>query len=376
MVRVLHVLNSMSRGGIQALLMDVYRKINHSEIQFDFLLEKKVDSDYIDEINKLGGKIFYIQPRREGILKNKKALENFFRNHPEYKIIHQHVSSLTNVAPLKVAQKFNIPVRVIHSHNTRQGGSFLHKYIHYINQLSVKSYATDYFACSALAAKWLYGKKQYNNGNYKIINNGIEIKRFVFNDQTRLAMREELGIKENTFVIGHVGRFAHQKNHEFLIDIFYDLHKKTPDSTLLLVGDGGLRAQIEQKAKKLGLDNNIIFTGIRSDIADVLQAMDVFVLPSHHEGLGIVVIESQAAGLHTIVSDTVPDDAYVTDLIEKEYLSSNSSIWANRILKYADEYERKDTYQDISDGGYDISRISEELQRWYQSKVITVDNER
>ena len=113
MVRVLHVLNSMSRGGIQALLMDVYRKINHSEIQFDFLLEKKVDSDYIDEINKLGGKIFYIQPRREGILKNKKALENFFRNHPEYKIIHQHVSSLTNVAPLKVAQKFNIPVRVI-----------------------------------------------------------------------------------------------------------------------------------------------------------------------------------------------------------------------------------------------------------------------
>lgn len=369
MTRILHVLYSMSRGGMQAFLMDVYRQINHDELQFDFLLEKKVDSEYVDEIIKLGGRIHYIPPRREGVSKNKKALEKFFADHPQYKIVHQHVSSLTYVTPLKLAKKFKVPVRIIHSHNTRQGGSFIHRYIHSINQLSVKSYATDYFACSTLAARWLYGKKQFNNGDYEIFNNGINTKDFIFNEEARVLKREEFGVEENTFLIGHIGRFVHQKNHDFLIDIFQEVINIRQDSLLLLVGYGELQEQMEEKVRGLGLEDKVIFTGVRSDVKEIIQAMDVFVLPSHHEGLGIVVIESQASGLPTIVSEAVPEDAYVTDLIEKEHLKSTPVEWAQRILKYAGGYTRRNTYKEITDAGYDVADTAKKLQEWYKSKA-------
>src|SRR6056297_1304881 len=193
MIRILHVVNAMDRGGIETFIMNIYRNIDRSKIQFDFLLHTKNECAFNKEIRDLGGEIYIVPARNQGIFKNRKALDDFFKKHTEYRIVHQHVSSLTYVHPLKIAKKHHVPTRIIHSHNIKQGGSFIHKYIHLWNQLFVKSYATNYFACSDLAAKWLYGKRQYKEKEYMVINNAIDSEKFVFNPKKRNEYRKKLG---------------------------------------------------------------------------------------------------------------------------------------------------------------------------------------
>ena len=359
------MLDSMDRGGIQAFLMNIYRNIDRERIQFDFLLHTDKDCSYNNEIRSLGGRIFSIPARNQGVLINLKKLNEFFKEHTEYKIVHQHVSSLTYVEPLKVAQKHGVPIRIVHSHSTKQGGRHLHKYLHYFNQLSVKSYATHYFACSDLAAEWLYGKKQYDAGDYKIINNGIEVEKFIFNEKVRLERRKELGIKKDTLVLGHVGRFAYPKNHEFLIDIFKEVHKIIHDSILVLVGDGELRHPIEQKVNDLELQNNVIFTGVRSDIPDILQAMDAFVMPSHYEGLPVTLVEAQSAGLKCFVSNTITKQIAITDLIRYIPLDVAPDYWAEIIIKESDNNTRLNMLETIQNKGFDITMIADSLVNFY-----------
>ncbi|MGI6537820.1 MAG: glycosyltransferase family 1 protein [Caldicoprobacterales bacterium] len=371
MIRVLHVLHSMHRGGIQAFLMNLYEHINRNKVQFDFLLHTDEECPYNEEIRRKGGKIFSVPARSQGVLANRKALNSFLQNH-EYKIVHQHVSSLSYIEPLKIAKHYNVPVRIVHSHNIRQGGSFFHKYLHYLNQPFIKSYATDFFACSELAAKWLYSRRQYHAGEYKIINNGIEAEKFKFNENTRLLKRTELGIKDSAFVLGHIGRFAHQKNHEFLIEIFKKTYEKERESVLVLVGDGELRGQIEQKVNNMGLEDRVIFTGIRSDIPDLLQAMDTFVFPSKFEGLGIVLIEAQAAGLPCYTSNkVVPKEVDITGMVKFIDLEDNPNVWAQEILKGRD-YKRKSNINKIVNAKYDIAQIAAELEKWYELKALSV----
>jgi glycosyltransferase involved in cell wall biosynthesis len=365
MIRVLHVLSSMNRGGMETFIMNIYRNIDKKKVQFDFLLHTQEECAYNDEIRSLGGKIFSVPSRRNGVLKNRKALDNFFKEHPEYRIVHQHVSSLTYVAPLKIAKKNGVPVRIVHSHNTQQGGSRIHKYIHKYNQLFIESFATHYFACSNLAAKWLYPRKQYK---FILINNGIETEKFIYNTEIRDEYRKKFDI-ENKFVLGHVGRFSPQKNHDFLIDIFKEIHDENNDCVLMLIGDGELRTKIENKVKKLGLQNDVIFTGIRSDIAELYQAMDLFVFPSLYEGLGIVLIEAQASGLKCFTSNkVVPKDVNVTGLVNFLDLDKSAQYWANRIMTNKN-YRRNLTLDTIKGAGYDVYQIATNLQKWYEEKI-------
>ena len=297
MIRVLHVIASMNIGGAETFIMNVYRNIDRSKVQFDFLLHTDKNCAYNSEIISLGGKIFSIPSRNQGVLKNHYALNRFFKRNPKYRIVHQHLSSLSYIEPLKIASRYGVPIRILHSHSTREGGSILHKYIHNVNKLSVKKYATHYFACSDLAAKWIIGKKQYNAKEFTIINNGIETENFIYNTNIRKSMRDKLGIGDK-FVVGHIGNFVYPKNHVFLIDIFKVIHQKDIKSILILVGDGKLRNEIEEKIINEGLKDSVILTGVRKDIPNLLQAMDVFIMPSFYEGLPVTLVEAQAAGLN------------------------------------------------------------------------------
>jgi len=246
MIRVLHILNRMDRGGAETFIMNVYRKIDRNKVQFDFLLHTTDDCAYNCEIKALGGKIFSVPPRNKGILKNKRALDKFFSEHKEYKVVHQHVSSLSYVEPLRVAERHDVPIRIIHSHSTRESGILIHKYLHNWNKNFLKYFATHYFACSDLAARWICGDDMYNKGEILIIKNGIDTISFKFNKRYRKEIREEFGINDK-FVLGHVGRFTYAKNHDFIIDVFKEVHDFNKDAILLLVGDGEKRTLIKKK---------------------------------------------------------------------------------------------------------------------------------
>lgn len=368
MIRVLHVLASMNIGGAETFIMNVYRNIDRNKVQFDFLLHTNKISAYNDEILALGGKIFCISPRNEGVLKNYIELNNFFKHNNEYRIVHQHLSSLSYVEPLKFARKYGVPIRILHSHSTREGGSFFHKYIHNLNKLSVEKVATNYFACSDLAAKWMFGKKQYNSNNYDIINNGVSMEKFSFENDSRIEMRKTLGL-DNKFIVGHLGNFVYPKNHEFIIQLFKKIKEQNPESILMLVGDGDLREKIEKNVAELGLRESVIFTGTRKEVQKYLWAMDVFVFPSHYEGFPVTLVEAQASGLPCVVSTNITRQVSITNDIYFMDLKSGIEAWANKIIELGRKNDRCNKSNQIIDLEFDIANVAKKLESFYEESM-------
>ena len=356
-IRILHVFGRLDFGGAETFIMNVYRNIDRAKIQFDFMIHTKQKCAYEDEVIALGGKIFRIPAYNcFNHLKYKTAWRKFFKNNKNYKFIHGHMTS-TAAIYLKIAKKHGIKT-ISHAHNTSSGNDFKAK-IKDILQLPLK-YTADYlFACSAAAGKWCYGKS-----DFKIIFNAIDTDKFIYNKIFREIKRKELGL-ENKFVIMHIGRFEIQKNHGFLTDIFREIYNKNQDAVLFLVGNGPLREDIKIKTESAGLKNNIIFAGVRSDIPELLCAADVFLFPSLWEGLGIVLIEAQANGLRCVVSDAVPEEAAITNLIEFVSLNQPAMYWAEKVLAYVDGYERKDMREEIKKAGYDIKNTVSRLEEFY-----------
>ena len=357
----MHVFGRMDRGGAETMIMSLYRNIDRSKVQFDFVVHTKDKCDYDDEIRSLGGKIYSI-PSYSG--KNhsqyKRAWNDFFEEHKEYKIVHGHVRS-TAAIYLKIAKKHGL-LTIAHSHNTSSGKG-LSAIVKNLLQYPIRNIADYLFACSEFAGHWLFGEKACKKNNFFILKNAIDVEGFIYNEEVIDEVRKEFNI-DGKFVVGNIARFHPQKNHTFLIDIFKKVHDKNKDAVLMLVGQGDLQQEIKDKVRKLGLSDNVIFTGVRSDIPDLLQAMDVFVFPSLFEGLGIVAVEAQAAGLRCIVADTIPEEAFVTDLIEVISLKESADIWA-KVVNDSFEYERKNTYNDIYKGGYEIKETSKWLEDFY-----------
>ncbi|WP_419958031.1 glycosyltransferase family 1 protein [Psychrobacillus psychrotolerans] len=361
-IRVLHVLGRLDRGGAETMVMNLYRKIDRTQIQFDFIIHTKEKCDYNDEIMALGGRIYSV-PQYTG--KNHfyyiKEWNKFLKEHPEYKIIHGHVRSTATIY-LHVAKKMGL-ITISHSHSTSSGFG-ISAIVKRILQYPIRYFANYLFACSKSAGIWLFGKRACKKDNFIVLNNAIDAQKFVINKETRIKLREKYSIEEN-LVIGHVGRFTAAKNHDFLIEIFKEVYIKNNNAVLLLVGDGELREEIEEKIIKLGLSHNVIFTGVTSDIPQILQAIDIFVFPSFYEGLGIAVIEAQAAGLPCIVSNTVPEEVYLTENINVVSLDDSTNTWANEIIKYSAGYVRKNTLNQIKSNGYDIETTTKFLQDFY-----------
>lgn len=368
-IRVLHVLHGMDCGGAENMIMNLYRKIDRSKVQFDFLVHTKKKCFFDDEILKLGGQIFSVPYYNvKNTFSYRKALSIFFKTHPEIKIVHGHLGSCAHIY-LKVAKKYGC-FTIAHSHNTLPTDKSLKNTMYRIFTFSTRKVADYFMACGKQAGLDRFGEKIVSSNRFWVLNNAIDTQQYIYNPETREKMRAELGIDE-AFVVGHIGRFNYQKNHEFLIDIFYELLKEEPKARLLLVGDGDLRPQIENKIKNLGITDKVIMTGVRKDVPKLLQAMDCFVFPSHYEGLPVTVIEAQAADLPCILSDNITSEVNIGKRIQYISNKAGTELWVNA-LRNSFNYARCDKTQIIIDGKYDIGSTIKELQSFYINKNMVV----
>lgn len=360
-IRVAHVMGKMVSGGVESVVMNYYRTIDKGKVQFDFIVDE--DSTYIptNEIESMGGRVIIVPPYQKIHSYIKRLKEIFIKN--EYKIVHSHLNTLS-IFPLYAAKMANVSVRIAHSHSTSNKKEWKKNILKNILKPFSKVNATHYFCCSELAGRWLFGDKAYNDGKVKLINNAINVDKFIYNEEIRIKIRKQMDL-EDKFVIGHIGRFMFQKNHDFLIDIFNEVNKVYDNAFLVLIGEGELGNSIKQKVNELGLDKKVKFLGVRDDVNNIMQIMDVFVFPSRYEGLGMVVIEAQAAGLKTIVSEQIPEEAKVTELLEYCNLKQTAKQWASTILKYKNGYFRENTYKQIRSSGYDIKKVSKNLEELY-----------
>ncbi|NMH75287.1 glycosyltransferase family 1 protein [Bacillus sp. RO2] len=363
-IRVLHAVVNMNRGGAETLLMNLYRNIDRSKIQFDFLTSKEGVFD--KEIQSLGGKVHRIPYITDiGHLGYTRALNRFFSSNLEYKIVHSHMDKMSGLV-LKVAREHNVPTRIAHSHNTSSEGNSIAKLYKWYVGKDILKFATHYMACSDKAAKWLF---KNNIHQAQILKNGIEPEKFKFSSSNRKRIREEFGIKESDFLIGHIGRFNEQKNHNFLLDVFSKISKVNKRAHLLLVGDGVLQEQLRKKVKRLKLEEKIVFAGVRSDIPDLLQGMDLFAFPSLHEGLPVTLIEAQSAGVPCLISEVITEEVDMgLGLVEYlpikkhdqwvEAISAKMSISTDRVI---------DSSKTLDDKGYNIKNTASWTEGFYSA---------
>jgi glycosyltransferase involved in cell wall biosynthesis len=355
----------MNRGGVETVLMNYYISIDRQKVEFDFLLMDNSyhKYDYEDEIINYGGQIYRVPLLSlYNPWKYLHAIDILFKKHREYKIVHSHMSALS-VFPLYVAKKNNVLVRIAHSHSTHGGNLWKHC-IKSILKLFIKRFATHFFACGSDAATWLYGEDIVRTNRVVIFRNAIHASLYSYSKEERLLFRSEKSWNDN-FIVGHIGRFSYPKNHRFVLDVFKHIKLLCPQALLLLVGDGEDRDAIEKKIEFEGLKEAVFLTGVVDNVFDYTQAMDVFLFPSLYEGLGMALVEAQAAGLPCFTSEMVPREAAVTDLVEFISLSRGAEYWASRILRYKDGYVRRNTYNDIRKASYDVQQNAEWLENYY-----------
>lgn len=366
MLRVLHVIGGLARGGTESALMNFYRQIDRSVIQFDFISHHPELNDYEKEIKNLGGHIFYV-PHYNGAntLHYIQAWEIFFETHPDYRIIHAHIWSTASLF-LPIAKKAGL-YTIMHSHsvNARKGIPALGRIILKQPLRSIPDY---YIACSTNAAEWLFGKTVFSKENFKVLPNAIDPAIYRSNSKIRERVRVENRV-HSKIIIGHIGTFDYNKNQEFIVDIFEKIHENHADVVLWLIGDGVGMKSLSRKVSGKSFSADVFFWGVREDIPELLQAMDIFLFPSSFESFGNVALEAQAAGLPVLCSTGVPKSVAATDLIE--YLPLDQpGAWIDRIEKLiADRTEHRDEFNILRNTKYDVAVVTRWLQDFYLSRI-------
>lgn len=366
-VKILQIIDGLNPGGSQAMIMNIYRKINKEKFHFDFLISRQDEIFFKEEIEKIGGNIYYIPKiSSKNFLSYASYWENFYRKH-KYQIVHSHVRSTASI-DLSIAKKYGAKT-IVHSHNTSNGKG-LKSLIKYFLQLPLYRIADFCLGCSLEAGIWLYGKRATQSEKYRIIANGIDCNRYIFNVRAREKVRNQLGLDDN-YVIGHVGRLSYQKNHNYLLDIVYELCKTDKNVRLLLVGDGELRQELMEKADRLGLCNNVMFIGNVENVYDYLCAMDLYVFPSHYEGLPVTLVEAQCSGLHCLVSDRITKEVFLTPYIESLSINpDNVDVWVTKIEKLINKpliSNRLSGYEKIKSTCFNINNSVKELEDIYEN---------
>lgn len=363
MERILHIpgCESMKRAnGINSFLMNVYRNINREKYQFDFLVYGTEHGDYDDEIKSLGGKIYHVVSPGTNFLKNAKQTYDVMKKQ-KYRIIHRHTAVSFCWMDFFVAKLCGIKIRICHSHGNRCEKIWLHRFFYPIFIANI----TNFLACGNEAGKWLYGNKR----EFYVINNGIDTKCFEYSEEKRQLLRSKSRIAPHIVVIGNIGRLSIQKNTLFLIDIFAEIVKIKKDSVCIIVGDGELMDKAKQKVKDLRLIDQVIFTGVAKDVQGWLSAMDIVVYPSLYEGVPVAVLESEAAGVPSVLSDRVPCEVDVTGLSKQVSLLLSPKQWAKEILIHLENHNNLSArymYNEIlRKSGYDIKETSKKLERYY-----------
>lgn len=360
--RIAQVVGKWLGGGVEAVVMNYYRNIDHNKIQFDFICDADSTNIPYEEIENLGGKVILVPPYQQ-IFNYHKSLKKVLKEN-NYKIVHSHINTLS-IFPLFAAVCAKIPVRIAHSHSTTNKKEKKKNIMKLVLRPFSKLFATNYMCCSELAGRWLFGNKEYNKGNVYLLNNAIDLDNFIYNDKLRSEKRKELNIDNDTFVIGHIGRFVTQKNHNFLIDIFQEIHKERENSILLLAGQGPLMNDIRTKVELLNLSDSVKFLGQRNDANLLYQAFDVFVLPSLYEGLPVVGVEAQSAGLLCILSSDMTKETKVLETTKFISLDCDAKTWAKTILENYKTFKRVNTKEEISKNGFNIKKEVSKLEEKY-----------
>lgn len=371
MKRVLHVVGGMNIGGTETMLMNLYRNIDKRKLQFDFISYYSEEGHYDREIINLGGKVINLPaPNMVGPWKAIKDLCRVIKENGPYEVIHCHTLFNCGLATL-AGFLCGVKIRISHAHTTSDSKNSIIKRIYiFIMRLLISLFSTDYIACSNSAAQYLFGKKSIKKSKYSYLPNYIDYYRFC-RESKNTDMRKELGIKADEKVVGHIGRFIDAKNHSFLVQVIANMIKKNPKIRVLLVGDGVLKKDIELQVKSLGLEDKVIFTGEREDISELLGCMDIFIFPSIYEGLGIALLEAQAAGLPCLVSEAIQSEADIgIGLLKKVELSSGVEVWAEIAMEMIDSkpLDFEVIIQGFERRGYDFESTIHKLYEIYNMK--------
>lgn len=357
MIRVAQIVGKMNGGGVESVVMNYYRHIDSSEVQFDFIVDSDSKRIPKEEIEDLGGKIFVVPPY-QCLPRYMIALNRLFRAE-QWSIVHSHINTLS-AFPLMAAKQAKIPVRIAHSHSSSGGGEGegAKDALKFALRRFANTFPTHRLACSEVAGKWLFGNKPF-----EVVRNAVDTLEFCPDEEGKALARAKLGLRDNSFVVGHIGRMVPPKNHSRLLRIFKTLLSNERESVLLLVGNGPLEDRIRREAIQLGVIDKVMFLGQISNVAYLYQAFDVFCLPSIYEGLPVVAVECQASGTPILASSEVTSEAAVTSLMKFESLRSSDEKWAERLLSLRD---RKSSDADKeSMRTFDIRENAQKLEKLY-----------
>ena len=366
-IRIAQIMGKWLGGGVESVVMNYYRHIDRNKIQFDFICDDDSTNIPYEEIEKLGGRVILIPPYQK-VFKYHKELKKILKE-GNYKIVHSHINTLS-VFSLWAAKSAKVPVRIAHSHSTTNKKEKKKNLLKQLFKPFSKLFATDYFCCSELSGRWLFGNKTYDKGKVFLLNNAIDLNKFKYDSKLGMKKRKELKINKDTLVIGHIGRFVEQKNHRFLIDIFNEIHKKEKDSILLLAGQGPLIDEIKKKVEDLNLNNSVRFLGQRNDANELYQVFDVFLLPSLYEGLPVVGVEAQSSGNLCYLSNDMTKETKVMDSTKFMSIDQSAEEWCNNILKDLINYKKYDTEHEISKYGFNIEKEANNLENKYSEIII------
>ena len=361
-VRIAHVIGKMRSGGVESVVMNYYRNIDRTKIQYDVIIDNDSSNPHLQaEIESLGGKIITVPPYQKPFAYHKALYQLFRQNH--YPLVYSHMNTLS-VFPLFAAWRAGVPIRIAHSHSTAGHGETLRNIMKYTLRPFAKVFPTHLCACSEYAGRWMFGDRAFDSGRVKVWNNAIDTSRFAYSESVRQDTRKALNLSEK-FVVGHSGRFMTQKNHTFLIDIFAEIHRRREDSVLLLAGDGPLMNDVKAKVAGLGLSECVVFLGSVNDVERYYQAMDVFVMPSLYEGLGMSAVEAQVSGLPVVCSTELPVEAKICENLHFISLKDSASRWADEALRISEVHSRKDMTSSARKFGFDIRTEAVKLSEWY-----------
>ena len=345
----------MNAGGAETFLMKVYRKLDRTKYQMDFCVHIEEKGFYDEEIHSMGGKIFYVPPKTKDYKGFRNALKKLIQKE-KYEYALRITANAIGFLDLRIAKKAGVKVCSVRSSNSSNGNEVKTWLAHKIGFVLYSRYLDVKIAPSDLAAKYTFGEKAVENGEVSILHNGVDLNIFRFDKTARTEIRKRFGISDKQLLVGHIGRFATQKNHAFLLDVFQKISEKNENAVLMLVGKGELETEIKAKIQELGLESKVVFTGVRSDVPKLLSAMDVFVFPSFYEGMPNTVIEAQATGLPCVIADTITKEADITGLVQYLPLSASAEDWAKTALDSV-ATEREDTKQNFIEHEYDVESV-------------------
>ena len=360
-IRVLQVFICMDRSGVPVMLMNYYRNIDRSKVQFDFAVDSAIEACFDREIESLGGRIFRIGKSDNSPGYYVKLARIIRKN--GYDFIHCH-KNFKNMPVLITALFSGVKNRISHSHNTYQMRGLKSVFSGLIRLINRKM-ANVYLACSVQAGICLYGKGLHDSGKIRVINNAMDLSRFEFNEKTRAEVRTSMSI-DDKIVIGHVGNFVLAKNHVFLMDIFREIHRRNKKTVMLLAGGGRFMEEIKRRVTDFGLNDDVVFLGSRDDVNRLYQAFDIMVYPSLNEGLAFVLLEAQASGLPILMSDVIPDEANATGMIEKLSLSKSAGTWAEKAMEVLKNSKKRESkVRELAEKGFNIYKEAKKLEDLY-----------